>query len=259
MQIGLLAQEAIAKTLRIRDDFPHFLQTGPTPPRFRYFNRILSSTSQSHNTTILDVGCGSGFLAEKFAAAGYSSIRGVDPSADIIEIAREHSDRVGLTIDYSVSPSESLPFADDSFHTVLCCDVLEHSQAPNAVLAEIARVLAPSGLLLYSTINRTLSSKMMAQSIQSWFPTRILDMPLYDWKRFITPEELHVRLISAGLEPRDTVGLKPHSSPLLLLLMLSKLQRGRISHAEFGQRCQLGISKDVSLSYMGCAVKPVPQ
>jgi SAM-dependent methyltransferase len=47
---------------------------------------------------------------------------------------------------------ESLPFADGSFDVVLCDNVVDHAESPKQILGELARVLAPSGLL-YFTVN----------------------------------------------------------------------------------------------------------
>ena len=55
---------------------------------------------------------------------------------------------------------EFLPFADASYDTVLCCDVLEHIECPIKVIVGISRVLKPNGIFVYDTINRTLLSRI---------------------------------------------------------------------------------------------------
>ena len=47
---------------------------------------------------------------------------------------------------------ESLPFADQSFDVVLCDNVVDHAESPKRIVSELARVLAPGGLL-YFTVN----------------------------------------------------------------------------------------------------------
>jgi SAM-dependent methyltransferase len=47
---------------------------------------------------------------------------------------------------------EALPFPDSSFHVVLSHNVVDHAESPAGILAEIARVMKPSGLL-YFTVN----------------------------------------------------------------------------------------------------------
>ena len=238
----------------MKDDFPHFLKTGPTPPRFRYFNRILADTIGSASPAVLDVGCGNGFLSEHFAAAG-CSVTGIDPSIDAIETAREHADRMSLPVSFAVASPEQLPFGDASFDAVSCCDVLEHTPNTTATLAEAVRVLRPGGLLLYATINRTWRSRIAVGSVQKWFWTRITGVPLYDWKLFITPDELSASFAKAGLELRDIVGIRPHISPYALFRQMHKLHRGDITYGEFGRRSRMGATRDISVSYMGYAVR----
>jgi SAM-dependent methyltransferase len=66
---------------------------------------------------------------------------------------------VGTEVTYSphglqnadiICPAERLPFADASFDTVLCTEVLEHTRDPSAVIQEIRWILRPGGYLLLS-------------------------------------------------------------------------------------------------------------
>jgi 2-polyprenyl-6-hydroxyphenyl methylase / 3-demethylubiquinone-9 3-methyltransferase len=63
-----------------------------------------------------------------------------------------------LDIEYIESYGEKLPFDDNSFDIVFCCDVLEHVSDVPKVISEISRVLKKGGLFFFDTINRTLSS-----------------------------------------------------------------------------------------------------
>jgi ubiquinone/menaquinone biosynthesis C-methylase UbiE len=91
----------------------------------------------------LDVGCGTGVLAERLAASGYQMV-GVDPSAGMLEILEA---RTSLVRPVHASGT-SLPFGDDSFQLVISVAVMHHVADPGEVrqtLSEMIRVVKPSG------------------------------------------------------------------------------------------------------------------
>lgn len=104
------------------------------------------------------MGCGGGLICEEPERRGAHSLIGIDPSKDALETARFHSRQSGLSqkINYQYGYAESLPYADGSFSTIVCFDTLEHVRDLDASITEIARVLAPDGIFLFDTINRTL-------------------------------------------------------------------------------------------------------
>jgi ubiquinone/menaquinone biosynthesis C-methylase UbiE len=94
----------------------------------------------------LDVGCGTGVLAERLAAAGYQMV-GIDPSAGMLEILEA---RTPLVRPVHASGT-TLPFDDDSFDLVITVAVMHHIADPDDVrqtLAEMVRVVKPSGRVL---------------------------------------------------------------------------------------------------------------
>lgn len=119
------------------------------PVRFGYFRRVLNQERmlECGKRKFLDVGCGGGYLAEEFARAGFE-VTGVDPAPETIETARSHASTSKLNIDYRIGSGEQLPFADESFDHVACCDVLEHVDDVDRVIGEIARVLRPGRAVL---------------------------------------------------------------------------------------------------------------
>ena len=129
----------------------------------------------------------------------------------------------------------------------------------NAVIAESVRVLKAGGVYLYDTVNRTWFSKfMMITLVQKWL--RIVPPNLHDWKKFITPKELHDLLMCHGLEPRDMVGLIPRMNPIISIKRLfdiRKLKRGEKTYAEFGRGMVFRTSRLTFMNYMGYAIKPL--
>jgi len=125
------------------------------PVRYGYFERVLTQHGWKNAVDILDVGCG--ILAEEFARGG-ARVTGIDPAPETITTARVHAAAAGLSIDYRVGAGEHIPLPAAAFDVVACCDVLEHVDDVDRVIAEIARVLRPGGLFFYDTINRTFMS-----------------------------------------------------------------------------------------------------
>ena len=124
------------------------------------------------------------------------------------------------------------------------------------VIAETARVLAPGGVYVYETINRTLISKLfLIKAFQEWSWTRIMPPHLHDWRQFITPHELLTILDRHGLEHRDLAGLRPTASLLRMVHVLRQCRRGAVTYAEAVRRMQLSRSRDTRLIYLGYAVR----
>lgn len=226
--------------------------------RLDYLRRIFTEEfgKAVGRATVLDVGCGGGLFAEEMARLGFQ-VTGVDLSPRSIMTAQRHAEQMGLSITYRVSPGEELPFENNTFDLVCCCDVLEHVSDANAVIAQSARVLKAGGMYLFDTINRTwLSKLMMIKLVQDWL--RIAPQNLHDWKQFITPSELHMLLVRHGLEPRDMLGIKPDMHPITSLKRLVSflnLKRGKITYAELGREMVFQPSRFKFMNYMGYAIK----
>ena len=139
---------------------------------------------------------------------------GIDPSAESVATARAHAESEGLEIEYTVGAGEQLPFPDESFDIAYCCDVLEHVDDLDRVLAETSRVLKPGGIYLYDTINRTRRSKLVVINLmQEWRSTALMEPNLHDWDMFIKPSELTAAMARGrAREPRRR-GDRPRTEP----------------------------------------------
>ena len=160
------------------------------PARFNYFKKILEDKNKIHNDniTLLDVGCGGGFLSEEFAKIGLK-VTGIDPSKETIKAAKIHAEEENLNIEYLEGFGEDLPFESNTFDFVCGCDVLEHVNDLDKVVNEISRVLKADGIFFYETINRTLISKLlMIKFMQEWKFTAFNDDHVHVWSMFIKPK-----------------------------------------------------------------------
>jgi 2-polyprenyl-6-hydroxyphenyl methylase / 3-demethylubiquinone-9 3-methyltransferase len=231
------------------------------PARFGYMRRVLVDELRLAPVGLraLDIGCGGGLLAEEFARLGCAVV-GVDPSVESLAAARAHAASQGLAIGYQCATGEALPFVDESFDIVYCCDVLEHVTDWRQVIAETARVLKPGGTYFYDTINRTRRSRLIViKLLQEWRWTALMPPRLHDWHMFIRPTELRQELEHHGLVPGGLTGLKPRANPLRLAGTLRRRKRGLLSHASAVREMDLGESPDTSVSYIGYARKPGPK
>lgn len=148
-----------------------------------------------------DVGCGAGLLAEPLARLG-AQVAGVDAAPENIAAAREHALGQGLEIDYRVGSVEAL---EGTFDLVASLEVVEHVADTRAFVQGLADSLAPGGLLILSTPNRTVWSRLMLIVVGEG--TGQIPRGTHDWDKFLAPEELSALLRDAGLEVVDCTGL----------------------------------------------------
>jgi SAM-dependent methyltransferase len=157
---------------------------------------------------LLDVGCGTGVLADRLAARGYEAT-GIDPSQGMLDImAAEHPE-----VDAVRGSGEELPFSDSSFDVVLTVAALHHIATPVAIratLGEMVRVTRPGGRIVVWDHNprNPYWKRLMAR------------VPQDDGSERLIPEqEVLAGLISCGGRVLDSrqLGLVPDFVPARLL------------------------------------------
>ncbi|HEX8118475.1 MAG TPA: methyltransferase domain-containing protein, partial [Pyrinomonadaceae bacterium] len=125
------------------DTFRHFCD----------FANVARALALPPDRTILDVGCGSGWLSEYFARLGYD-VTGIDISPDLVEVARERVARVPYGADdetplrcrFIVHDVEGAPLAEQ-FDAVVCYDSLHHFEDERAVIGNLAAMTKYGGSL----------------------------------------------------------------------------------------------------------------
>lgn len=153
--------------------------------------------------TALDVGCGAGLLTEPLARLG-ARVTGVDAAWANVEAARQHAAGSGLAVDYRHGELAALGLGQ--FDLVTCLEVLEHVADKEVFVAVLAKHLAPGGLMVLSTPNRTPQSRLLL--VGAMEAIGAVPRGTHHWRDFVTPDELDDLLADAGLtmgEPRGIV------------------------------------------------------
>ena len=231
----------------------HLLKVMVNPWRVPYFTDKLETRYGTYldKIRVLDIGCGGGLLTEEFARLN-CQVTGIDISTESIAVARKHAQAEDLSIDYQVGKANPLPFEDNSFDVVSCCDVLEHLEDWRTVIAETRRVLKKDGLFFFDTINRTPKSKInFIFGLQEWSFTKLFPRDTHIWELFITPHEIRTTLEKHDIQLRDLSGGAISKNPISTLQEVRRYKRGEINVAELGSRLVLRHDPDLSLNYLG--------
>ncbi|MEE9478825.1 MAG: bifunctional 2-polyprenyl-6-hydroxyphenol methylase/3-demethylubiquinol 3-O-methyltransferase UbiG, partial [Roseateles sp.] len=158
---------------------------------------------------VLDVGCGGGLMSEALARDG-AQVVGIDASAGNIGAARRHAQAepaLAARLDYRHGEPHTALQPGERFDLVLALEVVEHVADVPAFMAQVAAAVAPGGLLVASTINRTLRSAALAIGMAEYV-LRLLPVGTHRWRQFVTPDELEAAAAAAGLVPLERLGMR---------------------------------------------------
>ncbi|QTN20125.1 bifunctional 2-polyprenyl-6-hydroxyphenol methylase/3-demethylubiquinol 3-O-methyltransferase UbiG [Brevundimonas sp. AJA228-03] len=152
--------------------------------------------------SLIDIGCGGGLIAEPMRRLGFT-VTAIDASSENIGTARTHADEQGLDIAYRAATVEQIEAEGAGpFDVVLVLEIIEHVADPESFLRACSRRVAPGGIMIVASLNRTLKSlalgKIAAEYILRWVPAGT-----HDWRQFPRPDEIR-RMLSA--EPLTVTG-----------------------------------------------------
>jgi SAM-dependent methyltransferase len=147
------AVRAHLEPAREQFNYAQMLHTFLSVERFELWAQLVARHRQVAGARFLSSGCGYAGCLLAYRDAGAATVTGVEVDADALHFGRL---RVSGLPNATVVPVEPgpLPFADGAFDVIESMDVIEHTPDPQAYLAELARVLAPGGLILLVTPNR---------------------------------------------------------------------------------------------------------
>ena len=196
-----------------------------TPIRMKYiinnicmFNKNSSKSSKIlKGLEILDLGCGGGLVCEPLAKLG-AKVTGIDFIKKNIETAKHHAKISKLNITYINQDLSSIKL-NKHYDIILMLEVIEHIHNWENVVTKIIKYLKPNGKIIFSTINRTIHSKIfaiiLAEKILKWIPKNT-----HDYIKLVKPKELISFLNKSNMEIIDTTGLV--FNPLLREWFLNK-------------------------------------
>ena len=156
---------------------------------------------------LLDIGCAAGLVSEPLARLG-AEVTGIDASASLIAAAQAHiaNDGSKLSLDYQTGEVADLLEKEALFDVILALEIVEHVTDPAAFLAQATACLKPGGLLVVSTLNRTLKSFVLgivgAEYVLRWLPRGT-----HSWKKFLQPGEIINFLAPHNMQPQGITGL----------------------------------------------------
>ncbi|WP_150539577.1 bifunctional 2-polyprenyl-6-hydroxyphenol methylase/3-demethylubiquinol 3-O-methyltransferase UbiG [Actinobacillus vicugnae] len=182
------------------------------PLRFAY---IQEKANGVFGKKVLDVGCGGGILSEEMAKAG-ANVTGIDMTNDPLEVARQHAQQHGLTIDYQQTTIEDFvqnqtACQAEKFDVITCMEMLEHVPDPLSIIQSCKALLKPNGVLFFSTINRTFKAYMLV-IVGAEYILKMLPKGTHKFEKFIKPAELLNWCDQAQLRCQEMKGY--HFNPL---------------------------------------------
>ena len=154
---------------------------------------------------ILDIGCGGGLMSEPMTRLG-GNVTGIDASEKNIKIAKIHSKKNRLKINYLTASPEKLKEIE-KYDVILNLEIIEHVEDVNLYLKSCFSLLKKNGLMFTATLNRTLISYIKA-IIGAEYILRWLPIGTHDWNKFIKPEELEKKLLNENFSTIDVKGLE---------------------------------------------------
>jgi len=170
----------------------------------KHFAKNKNSKDVLKNLEILDIGCGGGLISEPMARLG-ANVTGIDASEKNINVAKIHSKKSHLKINYQNKSPEQLK-EKEKFDIILNLEVVEHIEDLDLYIESCHSLLKKNGLMFTATINRTLMSYIKA-IIGAEYVLRWLPIGTHDWNKFIKPEELEKKLYEKKFTTNNVKGL----------------------------------------------------
>ena len=159
----------------------------------RIVNNEKTETKFLDGLECLDVGCGGGILSERLSRLG-ARVTGIDASESSINVAKQHSIKSRLEINYRcITTTDLLKDVKEKFlnkfDIVIASEVIEHVNERKVFLSDISKLCRSGGLVVFTTINKSflgiILGKFFAENILNVVPKNT-----HNPEKFISPQEL---------------------------------------------------------------------
>ena len=181
------------------------------PIRIKYIKENIINNFKLKNKSkplsginVLDIGCGGGLLSEPMSRMG-ANVTGIDASDRNIKIAKLHSKKNKLKINYLCSSPEKLE-VKKKFDVILNMEIVEHVEDIDFFLKSCSKLLKKNGLMFVATINKTLKSYVFA-IVGAEYVLRWLPIGTHEWEKFVKPEDLKKILMKYNLSLNKLDGM----------------------------------------------------
>tara|TARA_B100000686_G_scaffold299061_1_gene332542 strand:- start:17 stop:739 length:723 start_codon:yes stop_codon:yes gene_type:complete len=181
------------------------------PTRIKYLKenivynfKLKNKSKPLSGIKILDIGCGGGLLSEPMSRMG-ANVTGIDASDKNIKIAKVHSKKNKLKINYLCSSPERLKIGR-KFDVILNMEIVEHVEDIDFFLKSCSKLLKKNGLMFVATINKTLKSYLFA-IVGAEYVLRWLPIGTHEWEKFVKPKDLKKILTKYDLSLNKLEGM----------------------------------------------------
>ena len=155
----------------------------------------------SVDSSVIDIGCGSGYGTYKLKELGYQ-VSGIDLSEEMIELA---SKQLNDDVPLYVGSVDNLPFEDESFDHAMLINVIEWTENPIDALIEIKRILKSGGMLCAGILGATAGPR--ANSYRRLYKESVPMNTLMPWEFFQLAKENGFRLIAEHVVHKSRVNV----------------------------------------------------
>ena len=160
---------------------------------------------------ILDAGCGAGIYSEGLAKL-QAEVVGVDPCEILVETARKHAKKSKLNnVKYICeSIDKHAEKNKEKYDVVVTSEVMEHvaNKSKKAFIEDCVKALKPGGIIIVTTLNRTIESLIGAKIVAEYILTDVIPPNSHDWNQFISPENVRKMLKKNNCIVQEVRGFK---------------------------------------------------
>lgn len=157
---------------------------------------ILQASNVRPGSTVVDVGCGTGFLTQYAATQTKSTGRivGVDLSPQMLEKAKDNLARLGQigSVEFRVGDAESIPVEDGFADAVVGNMILHHCPRPKRAISEMTRILKPGGRIAIADLEKHKERWLREEMADRWLGFE--QASVKKWFRDAGLEDVKVRL-----------------------------------------------------------------